>query len=450
MRIVKRARFGTMMLLLGVAGLVWAGTPESPAALTVTPDLKAIPSGQGWKGATDKITLVEKEGSPAVEGRGDAVVWLDHFEFTDGSIEFDGKGKSGPPQSNFMGIVFRVVDEKTHDVVYFRPFNFRADSAEKRSHAVQYASHPDWPWPRLRQEKTGQYEKAIEPAPDGDAWFHAKMVVEKPKVSVFVNNASDPSLVVNELTERRGGSIGLYFYASGTIANLKITPTSDQPTASASPPVQWKFVADDWNFGRLTFGPHTDGKGRTLDALRFSVDEAAVMSQFRTVQNAEAEAMAGRIYDGSHAVFTTRSFRDGTIEADVCGTGALDFQGIIFRASEAALTSRRFDGEIIYFRPFYANSDNPHYPAIQYFATQRDGVHRRMFASLQSDPKIPRDTWFHVHIEVRGAVARVFLNDAEEPALVVPKLESGRNEGLVGFWGWNGRLANLKITPASK
>jgi len=32
----------------------------------------------------------------------------------------------------------------------------------------------------------------------------------------------------------------------------------------------------------------------------------------------------------------------------------------------------------------------------------------------------------------------------------VPKLESGRNEGLVGFWGWNGRLANLKITPASK
>ena len=156
--------------------------------------------------------------------KGTGVVWLDGFEFSNGVIEFDGKGKSGPPQSNFMGITFRVVDEKTHDVVYFRPFNFRADSAERRSHSVQYASHPDWGWERLRQEKPGQFEKAIEPAPDGDAWFHAKVVVEKPKVSVFVNGASEPSLVVKEITSRKGGSVGLYFFASGTIADLKITP----------------------------------------------------------------------------------------------------------------------------------------------------------------------------------------------------------------------------------
>jgi hypothetical protein len=193
-------------------------------AETIVPDLKAIPSGKGWKGATSIISLTEKDGAPAVTAKETGVVWLDGFEFTNGVIEFDGKGKGGPPQSNFMGITFRVVDEKTHDVVYFRPFNFRADSAERRSHAVQYASHPDWGWERLRQEKPGQYEKAIEPAPEGDAWFHAKVVVEKPKVSVFVNGASMPSLVVNEITSRKGGSVGLYFFASGTIANLKITP----------------------------------------------------------------------------------------------------------------------------------------------------------------------------------------------------------------------------------
>jgi len=50
-------------------------------------------------------------------------------------------------------------------------------------------------------------------------------VVENPKVSVFVNGASVPSLVVNEITSRKGGSVGLYFFASGTIANLKVTPT---------------------------------------------------------------------------------------------------------------------------------------------------------------------------------------------------------------------------------
>jgi hypothetical protein len=193
-------------------------------AETRVPDLKAIPSGKGWKGATGIISLTEKDEAPAVTAKGTGVIWLDGFEFTNGVIEFDGKGKSGPPQSNFMGITFRVVDEKTHDVVYFRPFNFRAESADRRSHSVQYASHPDWGWERLRQEKPGQYEKAIEPAPDGDAWFHARVVVEKPKVSVFVNGASEPSLVVNEITPRKGGSVGLYFFASGTIANLKITP----------------------------------------------------------------------------------------------------------------------------------------------------------------------------------------------------------------------------------
>ena len=198
---------------------------SSLRAETIVPDLKAIPSGKGWKGAVQALTLTEKDGAPAVAAKGNAVVWLDGFEFSNGVIEFDGKGKSGPPQSNFMGIVFRVVDEKTQEVVYFRPFNFRADSAERRSHSVQYASHPDWGWERLRQEKPGQYEKAIEPAPDGDAWFHAKVVVEKPKVSVFVNGASVPSLVVNEITSRKGGSVGLYFFASGTIANLKVTPT---------------------------------------------------------------------------------------------------------------------------------------------------------------------------------------------------------------------------------
>ena len=203
------------LTLLGVS--IHAGEP-------ITPDLKMIPSGKGWKGATGLAKLVEKDGAPAVEVKDAAVIWLDGYEFTNGIIEFDGKGKSEPFQSNFMGIVFRVVDEKTHDVVYFRPFNFRSPDPDHRSHSVQYASHPEWPWPRLRKERPGQYEKAIEPAPDGDAWFHPKVVVAKPKVSVFVNGAAEPGLVVDELTARKGGSVGLYFFSYGLIANFKITP----------------------------------------------------------------------------------------------------------------------------------------------------------------------------------------------------------------------------------
>jgi len=117
-----------------------------------------------------------------------------------------------------------VRDAKTYDAIYFRPFNFRADDAEKKSHAVQYVSEPEWPWQRLRKEKTGQYEKPVTPAPDGDAWFHARIVVAKPKISAFVNGATEPSLVVNEVTDRTGGSIGLWCNGYGLIANLKIAP----------------------------------------------------------------------------------------------------------------------------------------------------------------------------------------------------------------------------------
>ena len=68
------------------------------------------------------------------------------------------------------------------------------------------------------------FEKPIEPAPDGDAWFHAKLIIEKQQVRVYVNGATEPSLVVNELSDRSGGSVGLRCNGYGVIANLKIIP----------------------------------------------------------------------------------------------------------------------------------------------------------------------------------------------------------------------------------
>jgi len=83
-------------------------------------------------------------------------------------------------------------------------------------------SEPEWPWQRLRQEKPGQFEKPIEPAPDGDSWFHARIIIENRQVRVYVNGATEPLLVVNELSERPGGSLGLWCNGYGIIANLKI------------------------------------------------------------------------------------------------------------------------------------------------------------------------------------------------------------------------------------
>ena len=213
------------MLSLCMTALVLTCRPCSSNAQTLTPDLKTVPEGKGWKGSISATKLTEKDGAAAIEFNkpGQNVVWLDGFEFSAGTIEFDAKGKSAPPQSSFVGVAFRVAEAATHDAVYFRPFNFRAADAERKSHAVQYVSEPQWPWQKLRQEKPGQFEKPIEPAPDGDGWFHAKVVVEKRQVKVFVNDAKEPSLVVNELSDRAGGSVGLWCNGYGVIANLKIT-----------------------------------------------------------------------------------------------------------------------------------------------------------------------------------------------------------------------------------
>jgi hypothetical protein len=150
---------------------------------------------------------------------------LKDIAFTNGIIEFDALGQSDPPQSNFLGIAFNAVDDRIHDAVYFRPFNFRADDPVRKAHAVQYVSHPAYPWFDLRRDKPGQYEQPIVLAPDGDAWFHARIVVKRPQVRVYVNTANEPSLVIEALSDRNDTGIGLWVGPGlgGCFANLTIT-----------------------------------------------------------------------------------------------------------------------------------------------------------------------------------------------------------------------------------
>lgn len=154
------------------------------------------------------------------------IIIFNGIEFNDGEIEFDVLGKSNPPQSNFLGIAFHYLDDTTHDAVYFRPFNFKSDDPERKAHAVQYISHPDYRWFNLRQERPGEYEKPINPIQDGDDWFQARIVIKNPKISVFVNNCKEPCLVINELGHRLGSGIGLWCGPGqgGFFANIKISP----------------------------------------------------------------------------------------------------------------------------------------------------------------------------------------------------------------------------------
>jgi hypothetical protein len=199
------------------------------AAATVSAaDLTKIAEPAVWRVVNREARLVGDVGKRFVrldarEGHG--IAWLVGSDFKDGTIEVDLRGKNDPGRS-FIGIAFRGADVTTYDAVYFRPFNFKNADPARRLRAVQYLSRPKNDWDKLRAEHPGKYEQPVSPVPDPDDWFRARIVIEDGKVNVFVNDARAASLVVNELSERRGGMVGLWVDngSSGDFANLKLVP----------------------------------------------------------------------------------------------------------------------------------------------------------------------------------------------------------------------------------
>ena len=197
-------------------------------AKTIEPDLAALVESKGLTVFNRTVTSFSdgaRKGARLNEVSGDGVAYLRDVQFANGTIEIDLKGKDVQQQS-FLGIAFHGVDQKTYDGIYFRPFNFRTEDQARRIRAVQYISHPAQPWEKLRAEHPGQYEKAVSPVPDPNGWFHARVVVASPNVSVFVNDATAPCLTVTQLSDRRKGLVGLWAGngSGGDFANLKIVP----------------------------------------------------------------------------------------------------------------------------------------------------------------------------------------------------------------------------------
>jgi hypothetical protein len=165
----------------------------------------------------------DKKGIRFSKNENDGIAWLKHIIFTNGTIEVDIRGKDEFQQS-FVGIAFHGVDDNTFDAIYFRPFNFQSTNPERKIHAVQYVSMPDYSWQVLREKFNGKYEKAVIPAPNGNEWFHAKIVIKSPTVTVFVNGSQEACLSIEKLNSRISGKIGLWVgnNSDGDFANLMI------------------------------------------------------------------------------------------------------------------------------------------------------------------------------------------------------------------------------------
>jgi hypothetical protein len=141
--------------------------------------------------------------------KGDGISIFQNLEFENGTIEFDVKGKNNPGKS-FVGVAFHIQDEETFNAIYFRPFNFKNPDKARSGHSVQYICHPEFPWHKLRGDFPEQFENPVNPIPNPDKYFHARVVVEWPMVTVFVEDAKEPSLEVKMKSEFKKGKIGFW------------------------------------------------------------------------------------------------------------------------------------------------------------------------------------------------------------------------------------------------
>ena len=157
------------------------------------------------------------------------LVVFETIEFNQGTIEAEIAGSLSSNASGqargFVGIAWNVQDDKTYDCIYLRPTNGRANDQQRRNHSVQYISHPDWTWYRLRKEMPSKYEAYVDIVPD--EWTKVKIVVEDQSAKLYINEVEQPTLIINNLKTGReaGGNIALWIHSStiGRFNNLKIT-----------------------------------------------------------------------------------------------------------------------------------------------------------------------------------------------------------------------------------
>ena len=184
---------------------------------------------QGKKGL--RVTISEaamrqmQSMTPEERARISQLAVIEGLEFSNGVIEAEiaGAPASGAPEGarGFVGIAFRVKgDMETYDAFYLRPTNGRAEDQERRNHATQYISHPDWPWFRLRKEFPSKYESYVDLMPG--VWTKIKFEVRGERARLYVHGQEHPTLVVNDLkTGPNGtGAVALWIDVS-TVAHFR-------------------------------------------------------------------------------------------------------------------------------------------------------------------------------------------------------------------------------------
>jgi len=154
-------------------------------------------------------------------------------------------------------------------------------------------------------------------------------------------------------------------------------------------------------------------------------------------------------YQGQRALHLTKGFgylrglelQNGAIDADLAFDPDGAYVGLAFRVQS----------EDQYELFFLRNGLSGKTQALQYAPGFFGANHWQIYnvPTYAGPGEFPSDRWFHVKVVIAGVEARLFLNNAAEPSLVIPDLKQGYSTGSIGFWGQQGGgyISNVTYTP---
>ena len=176
-----------------------------------------------------ELTLISEKGYEGIrlsQARGEGVAWMSDIVFSTGTIELDVRGED-LKQGSFVGVAFQGQNDSTFHAVYLRPFQFRATDTMLQHRMIQFISLPEFTWRKLRADAPGQYEDAISPPPDPNGWVHMRIDVTPVTISVYINNQTNPCLVVTPPVDLPPGKVGFYVadVSGGDFAHLSVSHT---------------------------------------------------------------------------------------------------------------------------------------------------------------------------------------------------------------------------------
>lgn len=181
--------------------------------------LKGLTAEQVEYKGKKAVKLVE---APDVQGDGQLCI-IKGDQIKDGVIEVwvTGEPRTGAAAAarGFVGLAFRVQGEGAkYEAFYLRPTNGRAEDQVRRNHSLQYVSHPDYPWQRLRKEFPEKYESYADLVPG--EWTRVKIMVEGRKARLYIHGAEQASLMVNDLFLGEEGGGVAFWVGPGTMAHF--------------------------------------------------------------------------------------------------------------------------------------------------------------------------------------------------------------------------------------